>query len=110
MLTDKLLTAVLAEAQAVCVRQPLFIVDDLNADPAVIPCLAKRIASGRFIDLTLAYSIGAEKEPDATCRFKLGDCAGTRQDFVVACSGALAASPSCGVTDWLVLASLLSSG
>ena len=40
VLTDKLLQAVLAEAQVVCVGQPLLIVGDLNADPGVIPCLA----------------------------------------------------------------------
>ena len=40
LLTDKLLQAVLAEAQVVCVGQPMLIVGDLNADPAVIPCLA----------------------------------------------------------------------
>ena len=39
-LTDKLLQAVLAEAQVVCTGQPLLIAGDLNADPAVIPCLA----------------------------------------------------------------------
>ena len=40
LLIDKLLQAVLAEAQVVCVGQPLLIAGDLNADPAVIPCLA----------------------------------------------------------------------
>ena len=40
-LTDGLLQAVLAEAQVVCVGQPMLIAGDLNADPAVIPCLAK---------------------------------------------------------------------
>ena len=40
-LTDKLLQAVLAEAQVVCIGQPMLIAGDLNADPAVIPCLAK---------------------------------------------------------------------
>ena len=39
-LTDRLLQAVLAEAQVVCVGQPMLIAGDLNADPAVIPCLA----------------------------------------------------------------------
>ena len=38
-LTDKLLQAVLAEAQVVCIGQPLLINGDLNADPPVIPCL-----------------------------------------------------------------------
>ena len=37
-------------------------VGDLNADPEVIPCLAKCIASGRLVDLALAYSLGDGKE------------------------------------------------
>ena len=55
-LTDKLLQAVLAEAQVVCVGQSILIAGDLNADPALIPCLSKGISAGRFIDLALAYS------------------------------------------------------
>ena len=39
-LTDKLLCVVLAEAQVVCVGQPLLIVGDLG----VIPCLATGIS------------------------------------------------------------------
>ena len=57
-LTGKLLQLVLAEAQAVCVGQPMLIAGDLNADPAVIPCLAKGISAGRYVDLALAYSLG----------------------------------------------------
>ena len=75
-LTDKLLQAVLAEAQKVCVGQPLLIAGDLNTDPAVIPCLAKGMSTGRFVDLALPYSIGAGKKPDATCKFGLDECAG----------------------------------
>ena len=55
-LTDKLLQAVLAEAQVVCIGQPILIAGDLNADPAVIPCLSKGISAGRFVDLALACS------------------------------------------------------
>ena len=40
-LTDRLLQAVFAEAQVDCIGQPMLIAGDLNADPAVIPCLAK---------------------------------------------------------------------
>ena len=100
LLTDRLLGAVLAEAQVVCVGQPVLVVGDLNADPGVVPCLAKCIASGRLVDLALAYSSGDGKEPDATCRFKLEEGVGTRKDFFAACPNALAASTSCGVTDW----------
>ena len=36
-LTDRLLQAVFAEAQVVCIGQPLLTAGDLNADLAVIP-------------------------------------------------------------------------
>ena len=68
-LTDCLLQAVLVEAQIVCIGQPMLIAGDLNADPAVIPCLAKGISAGRYVDLALAYSLGAGVAPDVTCRF-----------------------------------------
>ena len=32
-----------------CTRQPVLIAGDLNADPAVIPCLAKGISAGKFV-------------------------------------------------------------
>ena len=98
-LTDQLLQAVLAEAQVVCVGQPMLIAGDLNADPAVIPCLAKGISAGRYVDSALAYSLGAGLAPDATCRFSREEGTGSRRDFFVGCPGALAASPACFVTD-----------
>ena len=98
-LTNKLLNAVLAEAQVVCGGQPVLIAGDLNANPEVISCLAKRIASGKFIDLALAYSTGSGCAPEVTCRFKLEEGAGSRRDFMVACPYALAASSACRVTD-----------
>ena len=99
LLNDKLLSAVFVEAQVVCVLQPLPVVGDLNADPCIIPCLAKGIAAGRFVDLALAHSIGAGKEPEGSYTFKLDDCAGSRRGFIVARPNALAASSSCQVTD-----------
>ena len=102
-LTDRLLQAVLVEAQVVCVGQPVLIAGDLNDDPAVIPCLAKGISAGRFVDLALACSLGEGKRPGATCRFRLDDCAGSRRDFIMGCSDALAASTVCKITDLLFL-------
>ena len=57
-LTDRLLQAVLAEAQVVCVGQPMLIAGDLNADPAIIPCLAKGMSACRYVDLALAHFSG----------------------------------------------------
>ena len=99
LLTDKLLQAVLAEAQVVCIGQPLLIAGDLNADPAVIPCLAKGISAGRYVALVLAYSLGAGLTPDVTCRFSRKDGTGSRRDFFVGCPNALAVSQACYVTD-----------
>ena len=68
-------------------------------DPAFIPCLAKGISAGRYVDLALAYSLGAGIAPDASCRFSREEGAGSRWDFFVGCPGVLAASQACYVTD-----------
>ena len=80
-LSDKLLQAVLAEAQVVCIGQSMLTAGDLNADPAVIPCLSKGISAGRYVDLALAFSLGAGLAPDATCRFSQESGTGSRRDF-----------------------------
>ena len=98
--TDRLFQAVLAEAQVVCIGQPVLFAGDLNTDPAVIPCLAKGISAGRYVDLALACSLGAGLAPDATFRFNKEDGTGSRKDFVVGCPGALAAPQACYVTEW----------
>ena len=89
----------LLKLRSVCVGQPVLIAGDLNADPAVIPCLAKGISAGRFVDLALAYSRRAGLTPDATCRFSRDEGTGSRRDFFVGCPNALAASDACFVTD-----------
>ena len=83
----------------VCTGQPVLIAGDLNAEPAVIPCSAKAITARRFVDLAVAYPLGEGKRPAATCKFKLDECSGTRRDLILGCSGALAASAACRVTD-----------
>ena len=77
----------------------MLIAGDLNADPAVITCLAKGISAGRFVDLALAHSLGAGVMPDNTCTFNRDDGSGSRRDFFVGCPNALAASQVCCVTD-----------
>ena len=77
-LTDRLLQAVLAEAQVVCASQPVLIAGDLNADPAVIPCLAKGMSAGRYVDLALAHSLGAGVMPGIRSRRLGGQAVGGR--------------------------------
>ena len=54
---------------------------------------------GRYVDLALAYSLGAGLTLDITCTFNRDDGSGSRRDFFVGCLGALAASQACYVTD-----------
>ena len=98
-LTYKLLQAVLAEAQVVCIGQPMLIAGDLNAGPAVIPCLAKGISSGRYADLALAFLWVLDSLLILLVRFNRDDGTGSRRDFFVGCPNALAASHACYVTD-----------
>ena len=57
------------------------------------------ISAGRYVDLALAYSLGAGLTPDATCRSSREEGTGSRRDFFVSCPNALAASGACFVTD-----------
>ena len=98
-LTDKLLRAVLAEAQVVC--------GSAAAYCRWLECRSlcySLLGSGYIVwsvccDLALAYSVGAGLEPDMTCKFKLNECAGCRRDSAVACPRSLAASTVCRVKD-----------
>ena len=98
LLTDKLLRAALAEAQVVCVGQPLLIAGDLNADRCVVPLLRVSLLVSLLIWLWY-IPLGAGREPDPTSRFKLDEGGGSRRDFTVACLNALAASTACRITD-----------
>ena len=88
-LSDNLLAAVLAEAKVCCAGQPVILVADLNADPTVIPSLAKGFVNGT----------GRGVAPARTCQFQLDE--GSRRDFTLACLIAMAATTACRVLpDW----------
>ena len=57
------------------------------------------ISAGRYVDLALAYSLGAGLAPDAAGRFSREEGTGSRKDFLLGCPDALAASQACYVTD-----------
>ena len=65
----------------------------------LFPALLRVFLLVGYVDLALAYSLGAGVAPDVTCRFSREDGTGTRRDFFVGCPGALAASEACFVTD-----------
>ena len=92
-----IVSAVLAEARMCCARQPVILVGDFNADPTVIPSLAKGIMDGHWIDLEQAFATGGGVAPSRTCQFQLDEDKGSRRDFVLACPIAMAATIACRV-------------
>ena len=97
-LTDHLFAAVLAEARMCCCGQPVILAGDFNADPIVIPSLAKGISDGQWIDLERAFAFGRGIPPSSTCQFQLDEDKGSRRDFLLACPIALAAASACYVS------------
>ena len=63
------------------------LVGDLDADPSVIPSLADGMADEAWIDVS----------PPPTCQFQFDEGKGTRGDFALACTIALAAATACQV-------------
>ena len=57
-LSEHLFAAVLADAKMCCAGQPVILVGDFNADPTVIPSLAKGIMNGHWIDVDQAFATG----------------------------------------------------
>ena len=86
------------EAQVVCVGQPMLIAVDLNADPAVIPCLSKGLSAGRYVDWLLLI-LWVLVSLLIMLVLLIGMMVGSRRDFFIGCPGALAASHACYVTD-----------
>ena len=54
-LTEHLFAAVLAEARLCCAGQSVVLAGDFNAEPMVIPSLAKGISDGHWVDLEQAF-------------------------------------------------------
>ena len=64
-----------------CAGQPVFPVGDPNADPSVIPSLAKGMPHGAWIDVDKAFATGRGVAPALTCQFQLDEGKGSRRDF-----------------------------
>ena len=88
MLTDKLLQAVLAEAQVVCVGQPLLIAGDLNADPGVIPCLAKEVLLVSLLIWPWLTRLGPGRRRMSLASLGLMSVGDRVGDFMVGCPNA----------------------
>ena len=96
-LTDQLFDAALGELSVVARGQPCMLVGDVSVEPTKIPCLAKGISAGLWVDLEGSWALATGKQPSSTCMREWGSSGGTRRDFMVGCPLSAAAVLSCTV-------------
>ena len=103
-LTDQLFDAALGELGVVARGQPCIIVGDFNVEPTKIPCLAKQISAGLWVDLEASWALTCGTQPTVTCKRTWDYAGGHRIDFMVGCTLAAAAVTSCVVEPdrWIV--------
>ena len=96
-LTDHLFDAALGELSVVARGQPCMLVGDFNVEPTKIPCLAKGIPAGLWVDLEVSSASATGKQPSSTCMREWSSGCGTRRDFMIGCPLVAAAVLSCTV-------------
>ena len=96
-LTDQLFDAALGELSVMARGQPCLLVGDFNVEATKIPCLAKGISAGLWVDLEGSWASAAGLHPSPTCKRDWGSPGGTRRDFMIGCPLAAAAVLSCTV-------------
>ena len=90
-LTEQLFHAAWGELGAVAQGQPCMLVGDFNVEPTKIPCLAKEISVGLWVDLEASWAFATGLRPAATCKRAWNASGGHRRDFMVGCPLAAAA-------------------
>ena len=70
------------------------ILRDFNVEATKIPCLCKGVSAGLWVDLEVAWALA---QPAVTCKRTWDSTGGHRRDFIVGCTLAAAAVPSCRV-------------
>ena len=96
-LTERLFDAAFDELSVVARGQPCLLVGDFNVEPTKIPCLAKGISAGLWVDFEEAWALTAGLQPTPTCKRSWTAAGGHRRDFVIGCPLAAAALLSCKV-------------
>ena len=90
-LTEQLLDATLGELSFVARGQPCLLVGDFNVEPTKIPCLAKGISSGLWVDFEEAWALSAGSRSAPACKKSWSADGGHRRDFMVGCPLTVAA-------------------
>ena len=96
-MTDHFFDAALGELSVVARGQPSLLVGDFNMEPTKIPCLAKGISAGPWVDFEAAWALATGMQPASTCKRAWSSGGGNRRAFMVGCPLAAAAVLSCKV-------------
>ena len=96
-LNDQLFDAALGELSIVARGQPCLLVEDFNVEPTKIPCLAKGILAGLWVDFEDAWASAAGLQPTPSCGRDWDSTGGHPRNFMVGCPFAVAAVLSCKV-------------
>ena len=86
-MAEQLFDAAFGELGAVARGQPCMLVGDFNVEPTKIPCLAKGISAGLWVDFEEAWALAAGLRPASTCKSSWGAAGGHRSDFMVGVGG-----------------------
>ena len=96
-LTNQLFEAALGELAVVARGQPCLIVGDFNVEPTKIPCLAKGISAGLWVDLEASWAVASSRVPAVTCERTWDSDSGNRREFQIGFPLRAAAVLSCEV-------------
>ena len=80
-LTEQFFDAALGELSVVASGQPCLLVGDFNVEPTKIPCLAKGISAGLWVDLEEAWALAAGFKLAVTCKRTWDSVGGHRRDI-----------------------------
>ena len=87
----------LGELGVVARGQPCILVGDFIVEPTKIPCLAKGISAGPWVNLEASWALASGGQPAPDCKRAWNSCGDHRRDFTVGCPLAIAAVLSCRV-------------
>ena len=82
-LTEQLFDPALGELGVVARGQPCMLIGDFNVEPTKIPCLAKGISAGLWVDLEASSALVSGGQLTATCKRAWNSSGGHRRDLMV---------------------------
>ena len=82
-MTEQLFDAALGELRVVARGQRCLLVVDFNVEPTKIPCLAKGISAGLWVDFEEAWALATNMRPARTCKQNWNSTSGHRRDFTI---------------------------